>query len=165
MVEIEIKGIERESFSMIRVMTKEDYQAWLDLAKEVEPLFGSMVEEEDFQNGIRECIDNSSAFCIINSNNDLEGIVAINRMGNEIAWLAVKEKSRGKGYGYQLVEEGIKHLDNQKPIFVQTFSPNIEMGQMARRVYQKLGFKDFKDGGKNPAGIETIVMKLEKAEA
>lgn len=150
---------------MIRVVTKEDYQAWLDLAKEVEPLFGPMVEEEDFQNGIRECIDNSSAFCAVSSNNNLEGIIAINRMENEVAWLAVKEKSRGKGYGYQLVQEGIRHLDNQKPIFVQTFSPNIDTGQTARKIYLKFGFKDFRDGGKNPAGIDTVIMKLEKAEA
>lgn len=147
---------------MVRIVEKEDYNAWLDLAKEVEPLFGEMAENEDFQNCIKECISNSLAFCAVNEDNDIEGIIAVNKIENEISWLAVGEKSRGKGYGYQLVERGLKCLDNKKPVFVQTFSPNIKVGEMARKVYLKFGFKDFRNAGKNPAGIDTVIMKLEK---
>ncbi|WP_066499577.1 GNAT family N-acetyltransferase [Abyssisolibacter fermentans] len=148
---------------MIRLVTNQDFNAWLELAKEVEPLFGKMVGCEDFKKGIKECISNLSAFCFVNTNNDIEGVIAINKDENEIAWLAVKKKCRGKGYGYQLLKAAINCLDNKNPIFVQTFSSKVKAGEAARKLYMQFGFKDYKDSGKNPAGIETIIMKLEKS--
>lgn len=148
---------------MIRLVTDKDLNEWLDLAREVEPLFGEMAESEDFKNGIIDCISNSSAFCIVNNNIDIEGISAINKACNEVAWLAVRERCRGKGYGYQLLKAALGSLDNKNPIWVQTFSPGVKAGEAARKLYMRFGFKDFKDGGKNPAGIDTIIMKLEKS--
>jgi GNAT superfamily N-acetyltransferase len=148
---------------MIRLVTEKDLNEWLDLAREVEPLFGEMAENEDFKNGIIDCISNSSAFCVVNNNNDIEGIIAINKACNEVSWLAVRERGRGKGYGRQLLEAALGSLDNRKHIIVQTFSPGIKVGEAARRLYMRFGFKDFKDGGKNPAGIDTVIMKLENS--
>lgn len=146
---------------MIRIVTKDDLNAWIELAKEVEPLFGEMVGNESFINGIKDCISNSSAFCVINTNNYIEGIIAINKALNEISWLAVKEKCRGQGYGYKLIKTALNKLDSRKPIYVQTFSSDVKAGEAARKVYMKFGFKDYKNGGKNPAGIDTVIMKLE----
>ncbi|GEM_PF-1815507 len=153
--------IQEGGLSMIRFVEMADYNAWLDLAKEVEPLFGEMVTNTEFQNGIKQCISDSSALCIVNDCN-IEGIIAVNKINNEISWLAVRKESRGKGYGYQLVEKALYYLNDKKPVFVQTFSPQIKVGEMARRMYLKFGFRDFRDGGKNPAGIDTVIMKLEK---
>lgn len=144
---------------MIRLVTKQDLDAWMELAREVEPLFGEMVGNEDFINGIKDCTSEASAFCVVNTDNEIEGIIAINKAINEIAWLAVGEKCRGKGYGYQLLERAIDSLDNSKPIYVQTFSPGVKTGEAARKIYLKFGFRDDKDGGKNPAGIDTVIMK------
>lgn len=146
---------------MIRLVTNQDLNAWMELAGEVEPLFGEMVWNEDFINGIKGCIANQSAFCVVNTDNEVEGIIAINKALNEIAWFAVREKCRGKGYGCQLLEKAIDSLDNRKPIYVQTFSPHVKAGEAARKIYLKFGFRDFKDGGKNPAGIDTVIMKRE----
>ncbi len=148
---------------MIRLVTNQDLNAWMELAGEVEPLFGEMVGKEDFINGIKDFISSSSAFCVVNTDNEVEGIIAINKALNEIAWLAVGEKCRGKGYGYQLLERAIDSLDNSKPIYVQTFSPGVKVGEAARKIYMKFGFKDDKDGGKNPAGIDTVIMKRENS--
>lgn len=146
---------------MIRFVTNQDLDAWIELAREVEPLFGEMVANEDFINGIKDCISNQSAFCVVNTDNEVDGIIAISKTLNEIVWLAVREKHRGNGYGYQLLERAINNLDNSKPIYVQTFSPGVKAGEAARKIYLKFGFKDDKDGGKNPAGIDTVIMKLE----
>ncbi|MCG8484898.1 MAG: GNAT family N-acetyltransferase [Clostridia bacterium] len=148
---------------MIRLVADGDFKTWLELAKEVEPLFGEMVENEDFKRGIKGCIADSSAFCVENTMKDIEGIVAVNKAENEISWLAVRERSRGKGYGNQLLKAALDHLDQQKPIFVQTFSPAVKAGKAARKMYLQFGFKDYKDGGKNPADIDTVIMKLEKS--
>lgn len=145
---------------MIRLVKNQDFNAWLELAKEVEPLFGEMVECEDFKTEIKKFIHHSSAFCIENTNH-IEGIVAINKAENEIAWLAVSKKSRRKGYGYRLLKTAIDCLDNNKPIFVQTFSSNVKDGIAARKLYMRFGFQDYKEAGKNPAGIHTVIMKLE----
>jgi GNAT superfamily N-acetyltransferase len=146
---------------MIRFVTHQDIEQWLELAKEVEPLFGEMVGIADFCEGIKECIANSSALCLTHADDDVIGIIAVNKEKNEIEWLAVKNKYRGNGYGYRLVDAAIQHLDTSKPIYVQTFSSHVESGKSARKLYLHFGFKDYKDGGKNPAGIDTTIMKLD----
>ena len=90
----------------------------------------------------------------------MAGIIAFSKEANEILWLAVKSKYRKKGYGHELVEAAIKHLDTNKPIYVQTFASHVEAGKSARKLYLHLGFEDDRDGGKNPAGIDTTIMKL-----
>lgn len=147
---------------MIRPVENQDIHAWLELAKEVEPLFGQMVECLDFKREIKNFISNSSAFCMINAQK-VEGIVAINKSKNEIAWLAVRKQSHKKGYGNQLLKTAIERLDNKKPILVQTFSSNVKAGEAVRKLYMRFGFQDYKAGGKNPAGMDTVIMKLESS--
>lgn len=86
---------------MIRLVKNQDLNAWIELAREVEPLFGAMADNENFINGIKDCISKSSAFCVVNANNCIEGIIAINKALNEVSWLAVREKCRREGYGYK----------------------------------------------------------------
>jgi len=43
-------------------------------------------------------------------------------------------------------------------IFVQTFAPVLEAGKPARHIYEKCGFADLKEAGKNPAGLDTVIM-------
>ena len=47
-------------------------------------------------------------------------------------------------------------------IYVQTFDKSVPQGRAARRLYLDFGFADHHPGGPNPAGIDTVVMKLEK---
>jgi GNAT superfamily N-acetyltransferase len=149
---------------MIRPLTIRDYASWLFLAKEVEPLFGSMVENIDFQNGIKQCIESGDAFGIEHSDGSIAGIIAINRNENEIAWLAVGKNYRGNGYGNLLLKKAIDELDENECILVQTFSENCQEGIPARKLYLTNGFSDFQPGGLNPAGIDTVIMIRKKQE-
>lgn len=146
---------------MIRFVTDKDLSDWLELSKEVEPLFGEMAESEDFKKGIAGCIEDSSAICVAGDDGNIEGIIAFSKAENEILWMAVRERSRSKGYGCQLLKAALDCLDGNKPIYVQTFSTDTAAGKAARKLYLKYGFKDFKDAGKNPAGVDTVIMKLE----
>lgn len=145
---------------MIRRVTDKDITAWLKIAKEVEPLFGQMVGCKDFENGIKATISDSAAFCLINEEDEVHGIIAVNKASNEIAWLAVGKEHRGKGYGFQLVKAGLESLNNKKPIVVHTFSPSEKAGAAARQLYKRFGFIDDRECGNNPAGINIIRMKL-----
>ena len=147
---------------MIRLVTDRDTKAWLELAREVEPLFGGMADNEDFKNEIKRCIRASSALCVVNDDSDIEGIVAFDKARNEICWLAVREKSRSKRYGRELLNAALSCMDGERPVFVQTFAPEVKAGEAARKLYIRFGFKDYREAGENPAGINTIIMKLER---
>lgn len=147
---------------MIILLKQQDYNSWIELAKEVEPLFGPMSDSREFQEGIKICIQNNSAFGVRSDDGKLAGIIAVNRDNNEILWLAVGKKFRGNKYGDMLVRKAIDELQGNGDIYVQTFSRNIEEGKSARTLYEKNGFTDLKDAGKNPANIDTVIMVRKK---
>lgn len=141
-----------------------DFAAWLSLAREVEPLFGPMADEPAFQEAIREAISQKRAFCIRSDPAEkdayLQGGVVIAEETNEIAWLAVTQRCRGKGCGRQLLAFAISRLNSQQNILVQTFAPSVIEGTAARRLYLATGFTDREAAGPNPAGIPTVIMQL-----
>ncbi|MBI9063696.1 MAG: GNAT family N-acetyltransferase [Marinilabiliaceae bacterium] len=143
----------------------QDYNSWLELAKEVEPLFGPMLDSKEFQDGIVNCIQNNNAFGIENEKGNLTGIIALDRIKNEILWLAVAEKYRGYNYGKKLVEKAIEELESNGDIYVQTFSGIVNEGRNARRIYERNGFVEYKDAGRNLADIETVVMVRKKTKS
>ena len=93
-------------------------------------------------------------------NKILYGAIIINSINNEIAWFVVDRKYRGMGIGEILLKKSLEDLDSKKDIFVQTFASDINEGFSARKLYEKYGFKDEKNSGKNPAGKPTVIMKL-----
>lgn len=141
-----------------------DFDAWIALAREVEPLFGPMADELDFQEALRQAISANTAFCIRSdpnkANKSLMGGIVISKASNEIAWLAVSQQYRRMGYGRKLIEFAISKLNQQESIFVQTFDGSVSEGAFARKLYLDFGFTDLKDGGRNPAGVPTVIMQL-----
>jgi len=87
-------------------------------------------------------------------------VAVISKETNEIAWLAVSKQFRGMGFGRQLLEFAIGKLNRMESIFVQTSDESVPEGKPARKLYLDLCFSDFKDGGLNPAGVPTVIMKL-----
>jgi len=144
---------------MVRPVKLEDIPAWLEMAREVEPLFGPMADSEDFRTGIRKVILEESAFCCEAGDGTIGGIIAIDRKGNEIAWLPVSSSCRGRGIGRLLLETAVRELDPAAEILVQTFAAGITSGTSARALFTGFGFIDAQAAGKNPAGIDTVIMK------
>jgi len=145
-----------------------DFDAWIALAREVEPLFGPMSDELDFQEALRQAISAKTAFCICSDLNEEEesliGGIVISKESNEIAWLAVSQKYRRKGYGRKLIEFAISKLNQRENIFVQTFNESVSEGASARKLYLDVGFTDIRDGESNPAGVPTVIMQLEASK-
>lgn len=82
----------------------------------------------------------------------------IDKEENSIEWLAVSDHLKRQGIGRILVEYAINELESKRDMKVQTFSKGVEAGTPARNLYQAFGFEDHKNMGKNPAGIETVLM-------
>ncbi len=141
----------------VRRLVKDDYEAWLAIAAEVEPLFGPMVDTPDFQNGIQACIDRGEAYGVGHGSRELAGIVALEPKSHDILWLAVKRDQRGKGYGDLLVKKALEVLGNVE-IHVQTFASDSPEGAGARAIYRKHGFIEERDAGPNPANVPTVIM-------
>ncbi|HNZ44220.1 MAG TPA: GNAT family N-acetyltransferase [Bacteroidales bacterium] len=147
---------------MIRLLTPDDFDAWMALAAEVEPLFGPMTTMPAFKEAISNCVKYKNAYGISFKNEILAGIVAVDREKNEIVWLAVSQKYQGKKLGDKLVKKCIEEMADRGDIFVQTFAENIAAGIPARRIYERNGFTDLMKAGKNPAGIDTVIMVKRK---
>jgi GNAT superfamily N-acetyltransferase len=117
----------------------EDFDGWLSLAMEVEPLFGPMAHERAFQEALRQAISENRAFCIRSDQSKkedrLKGGIIISRESNEIAWFAVSKKYRGMGFGKQLLEFAIGQLNPQESIVVETFDASVPEGKAARKLY------------------------------
>lgn len=144
-----------------------DFDGWIALAREVEPLFGPMADETAFHEGLQHAISQKTAFCIRSDSDEndqrLKGGIVISKESNEIAWLVVSRHYRKMGYGRDLLQFAIRQLNPQKDMFVQTFHESIVDGSAARKLYLDAGFSDYKDGGLNPAGIPTTIMRLPKS--
>jgi predicted N-acetyltransferase YhbS len=153
----------KESPMKVEYAEPADFDAWIALAREVEPLFGPMGDEVPFQEAIKQAIVQKTAFCMCSDPDDkktgLKGGIVISQELNEILWLAVSEQYRGKGYGRGLLEFAISKLNHGKRILVQTFDASSPEGRAARKLYLDFGFTDYKDGGLNPAGIPTVIMQ------
>lgn len=137
---------------------KEDFSAWLDLAKEVEHLFGPMSNEESFKSALISAIEEGHVFCIKENNSSLCGGIFIVPADNEIGWLAVSKGCRCQGAGTILLKYAIDHLDYTRPIKLVTFADTVLEGLSARKLYLKYGFTDHESMGKNPAGFPVVLM-------
>jgi GNAT superfamily N-acetyltransferase len=113
-----------------------DLSDWLALAREVEPLFGPMADVPEFQDGLRQAMQEKRALNVrlddSQSAGQLAGGIIIDALENEILWLAVSGVSRGKGIGRLLLREAIGRLDPNRPVYVQTYDDTVEVGAAAR---------------------------------
>jgi len=141
----------------VRPARREDFDAWIELARAMEPLFGPMADVEEFQTGLRTVIDAGAAFSAGIEESFAGGIV-IDPGANAVVWLAVSATARGLGLGSELMRAGLAALDSLRPVSVQTFAPGVAEGAAARRLYARFGFAGEKPAEPTPTGIATVVM-------
>ena len=148
----------------IQIAAIDDFANWLALAREVEPLFGPMVDDPSFHEFLKKVFREQRAFCIREEDgppgSPLCGGIAISRKKNEIGWLAVAEKQRGKGFGRALLEYALDNLNYQEDVWVQTFDETVIGGRPARRLYLHFGFRDHHPLDPTSTGIPRVMMVL-----
>jgi GNAT superfamily N-acetyltransferase len=146
----------------IETCRPDDWAAWQTLTREVEPLFGPMADQPEFTAAWQAAVAAQQVLCAREAPSTgaspLLGGIIFSPKENEIAWLAVSARSRGKGVGAKLLAQALQRLDPTRNVRVQTFVDSVPAGQPARRLYQRFGFIDQKMAGDNPAGYATVIM-------
>ena len=136
-----------------------DIVDWLELVREVEPLFGPMIGTAGFPEHLAMVVGEERAFCVRNERGELSGVNVVSHEKNEIEWLAVASRDQQNGFGEKLLQYAINQLDGQRPIAVQTFAEGVPGGAGARQLYRKCGFQEFEPAGLNPAGLPTVILR------
>jgi ribosomal protein S18 acetylase RimI-like enzyme len=140
----------------------EDFEGWLILAAEVEPLFGPMVDDLSFRQSLIEAIREGRAWCVRENNGPpgtpLCGGIVIHGIRNEIDWFAVAGPFRGRGLGRALLAHALEQLDPREEVTVRTFDSSADQGQPARRLYRSFGFRDRQACEPTSTGFSTIIM-------
>ena len=133
--------------SGVSLGTQDDVASWLEIAREVQPLFGPM---PDFESTLRRNISRGTALCVRDpSGQVLGGMLLRAAPHTQITWLAVRSSARRRGVGHALVAEALRRYPPPCEVLVDTFGEDVIEGFPARRLYQSFGFlpgEDLPDG-------------------
>lgn len=142
-----------------------DVPAWLQLASEVEFLFGPMVHEPAFHRTLNNNIARGTAFCI----READGPAGVALLGGllfspkpptyKIGWLVVTQESRCRGIGQRLVNHVVNLVQPPAELLVTTFGADILAGQPARHFYERLGFTAAETALPGPEGGSRQVFR------
>jgi len=136
-----------------------DIPVWLNLAAEVESLFGPMVDDPAFHQALEGNIQRQTAFCIREQahapGTPLLGALlfsARHAPHYKISWLAVAQRWRRQGVAHALVEHCFQLIQPPAELSVVTFGADNAAGRAARQFYQRLGFHAAETAPDGPEG-------------
>jgi ribosomal protein S18 acetylase RimI-like enzyme len=118
--------------------TPDDVASWLEIVREVEPLFGPM---PDFESTLRRNISRGTALCVRDTTGKVLGGVLLRAAPHtQITWLAVRSSARRRGVAHALVAEALRRCPPPCEVLVDTFGEDSIEGYPARRLYESFGF-------------------------
>jgi len=119
---------------------RDDVGSWLEIVREVEPLFGPM---PDFETTLIRKIGQRAAVCVRADDGQVLGGMLLGGAAPAgwIRWLAVRSSARGAGLGHGLVTDAIKRFSGFATVSLDTFRDDNEDGRPARRLYERMGFE------------------------
>jgi ribosomal protein S18 acetylase RimI-like enzyme len=123
---------------IVREAAREDVASWLEIVREVEPLFGPM---PDFESVLSRNIGRGTALCVADTSGQVLGGVLLQAPpGTTIRWLAVRASARRRGVGRALVAEALRRCRPPCEVLVDTFGSDNPEGRAARGLYESFGF-------------------------
>jgi GNAT superfamily N-acetyltransferase len=135
-----------------------DIPAWLELAGEVEPVFGPLVHDERFRRALRRNIGRGSAICMRVGDGPpgsalMGGLLLSSHPPKyEIGWLAVARTWRRQRVGRLLVKQALSRVRPPAEVSVVTFGPGVPGGGAARAFYAQLDFAPCEPAASGPHG-------------
>jgi len=153
---------------IVQEAQREDVDAWLALAAEVEHLFGPMVNEPSFVAALTRNIDRGSAYCIREDDGPAGAplqaalLFSAKPPAYKIGWMAVEQDQRRRGLGRALLAHVMDLVKSPGEISVTTLGPDVAGGEAARAFYSHAGFvpaemtDDGPEGGSRQAFRKTL---------
>jgi GNAT superfamily N-acetyltransferase len=136
-----------------------DIQPWLELAAEVEDLFGPMVADPAFHAALERALQRQTAFCIREQadtpGTPLKGALlfsAARAPDYRIGWLAVAQRWRRHGVAQALLGYCVALIQPPAELSVITFGEDNLAGRPARRFYERMGFHGAEAAPNGPEG-------------
>ena len=127
-----------------------DIASWLEIVREVEPLFGPMPA---FDGTLGRTITRAGAWCVRDSDGVvLAGMILSPPERSTIDWLAVRRSARGRGHGRELVAHALHEFTGAREVIVDTFGEDSVEGRPARRLYESFGFVEAEELERGPEG-------------
>ena len=117
----------------------DDISSWLEIVREVEPLFGPMAK---FGLTLRHKIEDRSALCVRNDCGVVAGGLLLGGTppDNWIRWLAVRQSARRHGVATNLIQTALSRWATPCIVSLATFGADNAEGLPARALYERLGF-------------------------
>lgn len=154
------------------VATERDFRPWLNLAAEVEDLFGTMVADTDFLKALQRNLDRGTAICIRSDEEDasyqLVGAALFSYKEEilKITWLAVGKNYRRKGVARKLIDRIFELAPGARLVLVETFTDSCQAGNSARELYLGYGFIPGEIiPKKNNQIYDTQIFELDKSKS
>jgi ribosomal protein S18 acetylase RimI-like enzyme len=130
--------------------TEADIASWLEIVREVEPLFGPMPA---FGGTLERTIARAGAWCVRDSDGVvLAGMILSPPERSTIDWLAARQSARGHGHGRELVAHALSQFAGAPEVIVDTFGDDNVEGRPARRLYESFGFVAAEELDRGPEG-------------
>jgi len=127
-----------------------DVPSWLEIVREVEPLFGPM---PTFEITLARNIARGTALCVRDHEATVLGGVLIRPVPHsQISWLAVRKSARGRRIGHTLVADALSRYASAAEVVVDTFGDDNQDGHAARRLYESFGFQAAEHLDRGPEG-------------
>ncbi|MEO7911507.1 MAG: GNAT family N-acetyltransferase [Roseiflexaceae bacterium] len=150
----------------VALAQRADIPAWLDLAAEVEFLFGPMVSDPAFHGALERSIQRRAAFCL-REQADIPGtplmgallFSATHAPHYKIHWLAVSTRWRRKGMAQALVMHCFELIQPPAELSLITFGADNQAGRPARQFYERMGFRATEFAPNGPEGATRQVYR------
>lgn len=135
---------------MAELAAKGDIPSWLEIVREVEPLFGPMPA---FDGTLQRTIARAGAWCLRDDEGTvLAGMILSPPERSAIDWLATRRSARGHGHGRALVAHALRAFATESEVIVDTFGEDNVEGRAARRLYESFGFVAAEELDRGPEG-------------
>jgi GNAT superfamily N-acetyltransferase len=138
-----------------------DIDSWLEITREVEPLFGPMPK---FDITLMNNIARGSALVVRGETGAILGGALLGGQSpdNWLRWLAVRSSVRGRGIGAAILSEILRRCPAPCTISLATFGPDNGLGRPARRLYERFGFRGGEMLPRGPEGGSRQLFTLER---
>jgi ribosomal protein S18 acetylase RimI-like enzyme len=135
---------------MPHLATRGDIASWLEIVREVEPLFGPMPA---FDGTLERAIARSRAWCVRDDNGSVvAGMILSPLERSTIDWLATRASARGQGHGRELVAHSLRQFAGAREVLVDTFGEDNVEGRPGRQLYESFGFVAAEELERGPEG-------------